>query len=253
MARSFSSGTNRIDCGSASNIDQIDTFTYACWVRPNSLTVTRPIMQKGGSGAKRFRLLGATLTASIQFTVARASTNATCQSSNGTVTVDTWQFLAATFDSSAGPKIFKGSLGGVVAEVSYSSGPTTGSGAVTSDAASSLLIGGDATNSFPGAMAEVKFVGRALTARELTQIMYGEIPTDLKGYWPLEGITSPELDRSGLKNNGTVTGATASNGPPIPALDLSPSSFIEAGSAPPPSFSPAWSGASGRVIGVGVY
>lgn len=43
---------------------------------------------------------------------------------------------------------------------------------------------------------------------------YNIRPGSLAGYWPLDGIQSPEPDLSGNKNNGTLTGTKGQPGPP---------------------------------------
>lgn len=215
MARDFSgASTNRIDCGSAASLDDISTLTYCAWIYPTSVTATRPIMQKNGGSGKRLRLNGAVRSGGVQWAIAHATTNADAQAATGTITINTWQFIAATLSSSV-PKIYRGVPGGAVAEVSYAAAPTTGVGSLSPDASASLLLGGDTANQFPGRGAEFMFLNRALTVGELTAVMYGSLPSGLLGYWPCYGNAASEPDYGGGKNTGTVTGATQAAHPPI--------------------------------------
>ena len=61
----------------------------------------------------------------------------------------------------------------------------------------------------------------ALNTNEAAALAKGERPHKIRpanflGYWPLDGIASPEPDFSGLAHNLTLTGSpAAANGPPI--------------------------------------
>jgi hypothetical protein len=55
-----------------------------------------------------------------------------------------------------------------------------------------------------------------LSLNELKGLMVKTAPTQVvAGFWPLWGLSSPEPDLSGNRNDGTVTGAVRSNHPPI--------------------------------------
>ena len=62
------------------------------------------------------------------------------------------------------------------------------------------------------------------------------ITSGLKFYYPLFGINSPELDFSGNKNNGTVSGALfSSSNPPISSIFVIPKPRSEYASISAPS------------------
>jgi hypothetical protein len=214
MARDFSGATDRVDFGSGASLDDVNIFTYAAWVYPTSAAVTRVLFTKGGGSGKRFRLFGGTSAGSMMLAVSQATTIATAQSAGSTVTANAWQFLAATFDGSFVPRLYRATLGSTVAEVSYAT-QTTGVGGITSDAAQSMLVGGDASNPFPGRMAEAFILPAVLNAGQLTTLAYGMLPRECRLYAPLWGNASPEPDYSGNKNNGTLTGSAAGVHVPI--------------------------------------
>jgi hypothetical protein len=214
MAREFSGATDRVDFGSAASLDDVNIFTYAAWVYPTSAAVTRVMFTKGGGSGKRFRLFGGTSAGSMVLAVSQAGTIGTAQSAGSVVTANAWQFLACTFDGSFVPRLYRATLGSAVAEVSYAV-QTTGIGAITSDAAQSMLVGGDASNPFPGRMAEVFILPAVLNAGQLTTLAYGMLPRESRLYAPLWGNASPEPDYSGNKNNGTLTGSAAGIHVPI--------------------------------------
>lgn len=78
--------------------------------------------------------------------------------------------------------------------------------------------GGQGTN---GSMADFAFWSDiVLTAGEIASFNTGARPhtirpTKLIINWPIDGLSSPEPDLSGLKQNGTVTGTALAAGPPV--------------------------------------
>jgi hypothetical protein len=214
MGRTFSGATDRVDFGSGASLDDVNVFTSATWINVTTVAATRVLYTKGGSGGKRFRLFGGTSSGSMQLTVSQATTIGTAQSAASTVTTGAWQFLAATFDGSFVPRLYRAALGAPVTEVSYAV-QTTGIGGISSDASQSMLFGGDASNSLPGTAAEALILPAALNAGQLTTLAYGMLPRECRLYAPLYGVASTEPDYSGNKNNGTLTGTAAGAHPPI--------------------------------------
>ncbi len=143
-------------------------------------------------------------------------------SSNGTLTyvqdgttnlTPGWWHIALVYDS---PNLF-----------CYVNGASEGSvnigisiGAQTSDLFFGCISSLDVPAvPFDGDIAEVGIWNAALTASEMASL--GKRfsprlirPQSLKGYWPLTGKYSPEIDLA-RGNNGTVTGATASEHPRV--------------------------------------
>jgi hypothetical protein len=79
---------------------------------------------------------------------------------------------------------------------------------------------GSPVNFFSGRIADVAAYNVALTATEIAALAKGARPYQIRpsglvGYWPLDGLQSPEPDLSGNKNNGALTGTAAAFGPPL--------------------------------------
>jgi hypothetical protein len=219
---SFSGGTDRVDSGSAAGLDNVNVMTWMAWICPTSAGLSRPIMQKGGSAGKRFRLFGGTSAGSLQWTVAMSSVNGSAQSAGGLIVANAWRFVACTYDALFNPKIFLGVPGGIVSEVSYGAGPTQGTGSVSTDAATNMLTGGDAVSSnFPGRIAFPRAFNRVMLPREMTIEMYKtaeELLLPARGCvlsHLFTGRASSERDFSGRGNVGTITGAVEGAGVPI--------------------------------------
>ena len=103
---------------------------------------------------------------------------------------------------------------------------------------------------FDGQIAEVCFWNAALTAGEVGAFNLGrrakEIrPESFAGWYPIDGLASPEPDYSGNARNMTLIGAPAqANGPPISAFTRRhPLSTISVAS----SFIPAWAVPSNKI------
>jgi hypothetical protein len=228
---SFSGATDRVDSGSAAALDNVNVMTYMAWICPTSAALTRPIFQKGGSSGKRFRLFGGTSAGSLQWVAAMSATNGTAQSAASLIVADAWRFVACTYDAAFNPRIYMGVPGGIVSEVSYASAPTQGTGTVATDAAASMLTGGDGVSvPFPGRITLPRILDRVLTTREMTVEMYktsADLLRPARGCvlsHLFSGRASIERDMSGRGNTGTITGAVEGAGPPILRVARQPDS-----------------------------
>jgi hypothetical protein len=103
---------------------------------------------------------------------------------------------------------------------------------------------------FDGSLAEICCWNAALTAGEVAAFNAGARahqirPASIVGYWPLDGLSSPEPDLSGSAHNMTLTGSPAqANGPPISVFTRrQPLSTISVAS----SFIPAWAVPSNKI------
>lgn len=215
MSRSFT-GTNVINFGHGSALNNVVPYSFCCWIFPNSAgggNLGR-IFDKGSSNQKFWCLTQATSNA-IRLRQDRATTNADAVSAANTVTMSAWAFFGCTYSDTNGAKIFKGTPDGLVAEVSYASN-TVGSGAAKDDSTSDLNVGNSSAGvrNFDGSIAEFMGMSGELTAKQFTQIMYGGFAVKPFIYAPFYGDASPEPDFSGSAQNGTVTGASSAKPPP---------------------------------------
>jgi hypothetical protein len=85
-------------------------------------------------------------------------------------------------------------------------------------------IGSNGSAFFSGAIAECGFWSVSLTANEFASLAAGACPSTIRpasllAYWPLYGLTDPEVDLSGNAFNGDVSGGsggpTAANHAPV--------------------------------------
>lgn len=233
MARDFDGVDDTITCGNATPINNLASFTYSAWIRPDTIG-------EGGVGRiidKFEKMIYLAATNAVGSFLNRATVDSEIQSANNTITMGVWQFVAATFNGTT-LRLFHGPAGSVPSDLGLTDG---GSGAAVSDNTRVLTIGnnsGGTGATFDGRIAYVRVHNAALTANELTGVMYNRpVRQDaLVGFWPLIG-SSPEPDWSGNVANGTVTGALVADGPPVPPPWLGDEEFL------------AWVAASSGVSG----
>lgn len=229
MARDFDGVDDIINCGSAAVLDDLANWTHCCWFRPDTTGEAGfgTMMRKNANDAALGKVFHVEATGSFRGAARRATTNLSLEASDNTITLGQWVFGAFTYDGTTG-KLFKGSPGGAVAETSYKVN-TQGAGALTSDSNGVLTIGNDITGAttFDGRIAYCRWFNAALTADELTAVMYNRParPSALVFFMPLIGA-SPEPDWSGNGSNGTVTGAVVADGPPVPPPYLGDEDFL---------------------------
>ncbi len=126
--------------------------------------------------------------------------------------------------------------------VFYWNGVAVGSGSnATTVSSAQYYIGssGSGTEFFNGTLADIASWNVVLTAAEFAALALGARPgrirrSSLNGWWPLDGLQSPEPDLSGNKFNGTLVTAVASNpGPPVMQFTPRWPQFNEIFVAPP--------------------
>lgn len=214
MSVTLDGSTQLINCsGNLTALNNLTTFTWSAWINPSGFGQGGfgVICSKGtGTGQKRWLLNGTN--GGVECAIDRTA-GASFFTSNGTITLNTWQFVVLTYSSAAGPRMYKNGV-----EVSYSSGPTIGSGGETSDSGGNFFIGdwsqAGSTGSFAGSFRQVTVHAAILTPAEQRLLMLGDLLTNqstLRGGWNLETAVSPAQDISGNNNNGTLTGTTGTD------------------------------------------
>jgi hypothetical protein len=144
-----------------------------------------------------------------------------------TISLNTWYHLAFTYNSTSG---LTGYVNGAVDGTAAASG--------TLAAATSLVMGqGTGGTNFPGRVADAAVWNTTLTAGEVLSLSQGARPKDVRpgsiiGYWPLDGLVSPEPDMSGGHNSGTLTGTSLAPGPPVMMFTPRWPSFLDLASPP---------------------
>jgi|SRR6516162_2360494 len=134
-----------------------------------------------------------------------------------------WHTLGLNYDNSSvsnDPVVY---IDGVSVSVTNTLRPV---GTLVAASPANLTIGNLPNNgvAWDGNVADAAvWDGVLLTATEHAALGRGARPYQirkgsLKGWWPLDGFSSPEPDLSGNANNGTLTGTTRVFGPPMMAF-----------------------------------
>src|SRR4030065_184465 len=219
-----------VDFGPAAALDDVQTFTHAAWIYPKSA---------GGGGFGRLLGKGSNLfyaeaTNTFGNDWNRATTNALSEAADNTLTMNAWNFVAATWDGGTSAiKLYHALPGNLVTEVTYKL-QQLGSGLITSDAADNFLMGKRAAGdrAFDGRIANFHLLNFVANQNQLNAIMYGmahrATPTGLLLSAPLWGLHSPEIDLSSNHGTGTVTGTSLANGPPVTLFTPKITAWVEA-------------------------
>lgn len=203
-----------------SNLDQIATCTWCLWVYPTTITTGRRMFSKiaasGGTG--QMSLFIPVGTNRVRAFADYDGTDASAVSADNTISTNSWQFFAVSFNTNA-PKIYKGSLTSPASEISYASqaAPT---GNRVSDSFGNVYVGGDdtSTDAFQGSIYSLNWVvGVTLTLGQIQEQQFApamDPHSKLLAFLGDNG-TGTQPDFSGNGHNGTVTGATQSDNPPL--------------------------------------
>jgi len=228
----FDASTERVDHGSATSLDDLDTATVLAWVYPTATSVgfvegkyASPCCSTG----YRWLVPGFHANASLDVRVDRATSDLG-MTALSLMTANAWQFIGAVWNTGgtdADQKLFRGTLTSIATEPTYNI-QTVGSGATVSDAGGTLVVGNreGADFNFPGRIAWVGIWNRALTNGEVRAQQFRPHPTSgcvLFTHYGFNG-TGTQPDWSGSANSGTVTGATVIDHVPLGApfgFDLS--------------------------------
>ena len=223
MARSFNGTSDVISIGTSTTLDFADPtpFTVAVWAYAATVTSGNlmSVFEKGYDGAFEQWFLrfndGPPLT--LQFG-GFGSGQATLTSS--TVTTGTWYHVAGTYvPTSGGNGNWALYVNGIsVATATNTQGPEH---SAEPPAIGAAIFSGAPQRFLNGRAADAAGWNVVLSAGEIAALANGARPntirpTALQGWWPLDGLQSPEPDLSGKATNGTVTGtALAPGGPPV--------------------------------------
>lgn len=228
MARTFDGSDDRINCGSGSTLDNLPTagdFTITAWVyrtADGSGAGTPRLVEKSDefSGTGWLFLLtksSQSPASALRYIEIYSGDNRNRISAASAVADDTWTFVAATIgtgETATNVHLYTATTG-VITEVSYDT-TTNATGTYTSDAGDSLSIGNDAgeVQGFEGRLAEVRIYTRILAIGEMESVRRGKHLGSSVLHMPILG-RSAEPDYSGNGNNGTLTGTTVADHPPV--------------------------------------
>jgi hypothetical protein len=127
-----------------------------------------------------------------------------------TLSANTWYHLLFTISTKG-----TGYINGAVDQVT-----TTGAGIAAITANTQLGADFPSTTGWAGRLADAAIWNTVLSSTEITALANGARPNTIRsgnlvGWWPLDGLQSPEPDLSGNANNGTLTGTSSAFGPPF--------------------------------------
>ena len=205
-----------------------DYFSFVYWFKLSVLPgqgVSSCIISKGNAANVssnyyvRFEgTLGSVRAGMVWTTSPGASTYWVKDTNISSLSMNVWHHLAWTVDWTTNPDTVKVYLDGVVDTVTLASGSNNGPPTTT---ATQVMTIGQVIGIFPynGDLADLAGYNAVLTQAEITALSKGVRPNKLGRpmlyYVPLDGALTLEPDYSGNGCNGTVTGATRSNGPPL--------------------------------------
>jgi hypothetical protein len=223
-SRSFNGTSDFIDAGDPSALHITGAITLSAWVN----NTTQPSVANGALLGRFDNLNGAntsldyvmSFTTASKLLFAMSNSTPTFFLVTGATAMSTsiWYHCLATYDGSSTIAVY---VNGV------SDGTAAASGTILNGAAHFYIgaipnTGGSPNpeDFFPGTVADAAVWNTLLSASEITALAKGARPINirsgsLKGWWPLDGLQSPEPDLSGNKNNGTLTGTNPAFGPPI--------------------------------------
>ena len=217
----YNAGSDDINYGSDASIDDLDPATLMIWVNRSSSAGNQHFMIKGyTTGWKEFRNTGSgsneiTITTSCATTALDYSTNDT------PLTTGSWQFLAVKWNMSAAAgqqgEIYSGTLTALATESTYGTSQDC-VGAVAADAANSLFVGSNTSNSFIGTIAFFAYIAKDMSLSEIQEHQFHPhviAETRIFSWMGFSGTTT-QVDWSGTGNSGAITSATISANVPLP-------------------------------------
>lgn len=230
MALNFDSAgsARRVDHGSGATLDNIPTggvMTVWLWVYRTSDGNNQHLVTKDATSPRGWlwAVTNGGAEGNQTFLIVRPTpTLFVC--TGGQIALNTWHFVAVTYDDAASPEahMYVGSLSGAVAEVSGYSTTDDGSGTPTDEGTAVCYVGNlqRSTNApFRGRIARGGIIARALNSSQLEALRTATLAdcnvTDTKLLFDYSG-TGTQIDYSGNSNTGTVTSATEADHVPMP-------------------------------------
>ena len=262
MALTFDGVNDQVAYGSEAAIDDLMGFTACAYLYTTSdVTAEQSVIAKCKSDYSAMELFisatgsGGNNNKIFLYVHTNDPNGPYAESVANTLVLNTWQIVVTTWVGTVGvtaPKIYVGTVGGVIAEPSYAVS-SAGTGAYQSNASASLRLGTrDPLDTFyAGGLAEAAIWNRVLTGDEIAALGRGFAPAFFpRGrvfYSPLAGRQSTEPNWAGT-THGTVTGATFLDHPPI----IYPRQMgVQVPTVGGSGFKAAWARGANVVIGAG--
>ncbi|HHE76850.1 MAG TPA: LamG domain-containing protein [Candidatus Parcubacteria bacterium] len=226
QALSFDGVDDYVDCGNDESLNITDEITVSAWVKPVSTNSNWPTVVAKWSGNSYYELYTLGIqNYKLQAEVTTNNGNFYRETTNDVITLNEWQFLVMTYDSSISKfKLYRN--GNLVQQWTDVSGTmsTSNKPAIIG----SVLRNDNLYYHFNGLIDEVRIYNRALSAEEIEELYHigarrlklntsltNKLTDGLVGYWSFDGPTingNTVQDLSGNGNNGTIHGATPTIG-----------------------------------------
>jgi hypothetical protein len=214
-----------VNCGAAASLNNLLLWTFLAWIYPTTFTNNRWFFQKN-AGGNNYRNMGES-SATGQTGIGMGTTNSAfpfAQSANSAgniLVLNTWNFIGGSLSADNKLRLYLGNLNTSAYEPSYAF-QSTCIPPYGDDSTGDFYLSNRpaADQSFQGRLAVAAYFNRALSLQEiqswqqLPRVWMGD--TQAVGFWRLgKNGVSTQFDESEYGNNGTVTGATVSSGPPM--------------------------------------
>lgn len=220
----FSDSADYVTHGSGATIDDLSPFTMVMWVRPATSSAFGQlwIKQSGTTGRSGYR--AGTNFLGLGGYISRASAYDE-RITTEFMTAGVAYFVAWTWDPTNKWRMYYGTESSAVVECSYDVTDQPGTGAASSDAAQSLLIGGT-TGGGEQALADIGRVGYFSAELSLSNIesLRTSPPSTWEGLFASCELASDYTDTSTLtdvtsnSNDGTNTGGATASDPNYPNM-----------------------------------
>jgi hypothetical protein len=254
------SGANshRVTVAPAATINNMAAETWVAVVRRTgtgmSLNIAGKTTAAFPTGFGPVFVCNSTAVGDIKFSRWRTSTEDQATSDANALPLNRWRIIAAAYDSAqagaARTRLYYADFGAALSETPTYASTNTTADSTMDDSGTSLQIGntGSLVQAFPGDIARFAIFNVQLTLGLLRTLGFDlaawRMPS-LVGLWEFgQNGTGQQVDLSGRRNYGLVTGATVAPGPVDHRIAARRIGMVPAAA----TFQPAWAGLASRVV-----
>lgn len=214
MARSLNGSGDLIDLGNSATLNPV-AISISIWVNPVSFTPAyTALVSRIDAGGNNYYQMFIKSTGKLAYYVhGSGGADSLLDPGSHTLSTGTWAPIGLAYDS----------VNGLATYVNGASDGTAAPHGTVATISAHTEIGNDTNTGgrlLAGSVADCCIWNTNLTAGEFRALSLGVRPylirpSAIVGYWPLDGLASPEPDFSGNAFNGILTGTLKANGPPV--------------------------------------